>query len=262
MRHNALRAALTALLFATTGFGSASAGGGSALNVLGFSPDGRYFAFEQYGESNGPGAPYTSIAAIEVASNRLVKGFPLAASLDSQEPNGNKDPHDKLLAQVRAKAATDATPLLKTLGVSTPGRLIVSPGKSRARAMLDSDSVRVARQAATSTVTLPRDRFGRGAQLVLKEFDVALPRCKDLVSEGHPNGFGLTFERKGRPTIHLSRDQTIPAARGCPDRYGIAEVHALALPDGSTALAVLVQYFYQAHEGPDRRFLAVTGRIK
>ena len=88
-----------------------------------------------------------------------------------------------------------------------------------------------------------------------------MPRCKDLVSGEHPNGFGLTLERKGRPTIHLSRDQTIPTSRGCPERYGIAEAHAHPLPDGSTALAVIVQYFYTGFEGPDRRFIVVAGRV-
>ena len=262
MRYDALRAALLALLLAALTFSPAGAGDGSALNALGFSPDGRYFAFEQYGEQDGSGALYASIAAIEVANDRMVKGFPIASSLNPEETNRAKEPRDKLLAEVRAKVAAEAAALLKNLGVATPGRMLVSVRQSRPRELLDSEPVKAVRRAATVTLALPRDRFGRGTQLVLKEFDIALPRCKDLVIEGHPNGFGLTIERKGRPTIHLSRDQTIPAPRGCPDRYGLSEVHALYLPDGSTALAVLIQYFYQAFEGPDRRFLAVTGRVK
>jgi predicted secreted protein len=257
----AWRAAVLALLVVAWGT-AVPAGDGSALNALGFSPDGRYFAFEQYGEQDGSGALYASITAIEVASDRLVKGFPVAASLNPDETNRTKEPRDKLLAEVRAKSAAEAAPLLQKLGISTPGRLLAAVRRSRPREILDSEPVKTVRAAAITTLTLPRDRFGRGAQLILKEFDIALPRCKDLVLEGYPNGFGLTIERKGRPTIHLSRDQTIPAARGCPDRYGLAELHALNLPDGSTALAVLIQYFYHAFEGPDRRFLAVTGRVK
>ena len=262
MRYDALRAAGIALFLAALRISSASAGDGSALNVLGFSPDGRYFAFEQYGERDGSGALYTSITAIEVASDRIVKGFPFEASLNPDETDRTKEPRDKLLAEVRAKAAAEAAALLQKLDISKPGQLLASVSGSRPREILDSEPVKTVRAAATATLSLPRDRFGRGAQLVLKEFDIALPRCKDLVLEGHPSGFGLTIERKGRPTIHLSRDQTIPAARGCPDRYGLAEVHALNLSDGSTALAVLIQYFYHAFEGPDRRFLAVTGRVK
>jgi predicted secreted protein len=35
------------------GAADARAGDGSAIHVLGFSADGRYFAFEQYGEQDG-----------------------------------------------------------------------------------------------------------------------------------------------------------------------------------------------------------------
>jgi predicted secreted protein len=262
MRHPARGVALVALLLLAFGWGSARAGDGSALNVLGFSPDARYFAFEQYGEQDGSGALYSSITAIEVASDRVVKGSPVADSIHPEEANRTKEPRDKLLAEVRAKVAAQAAPLLKQLGIAGAGRLIESTSRAKSRTVLDSEEVKSVRQATVDSLPLLRDLFGRNARLVLRQFDIALPRCKDLVLEGHPNGFALTIERRGRPTIHLNRDQTIPPARGCPDRYGLAEVHALYLPDGSTALAVLIQYFYHAFEGPDRRFLAVTGRAK
>lgn len=262
MRRLLRRAAWFALLFAALCWKPAGAGDGSALNVLGFSANGRYFAFEQYGEQDGSGALYSSITAIEIAGDRPVKGMPVADSLNPEETNRTKEPRDKLLAEIRAKVAAQAAAQLKQLGISTPGRLLASVPKARAREVLDSEPVKSVRQAATMSLSLPRDIFGRSARLVLREFDIALPRCKDLVLEGHPNGFGLTIERRRQPTIHLRRDQTIPPSRGCPDRYGLAEVHSLALPDGSIALAVLIQYFYHAFEGPDRRFLAVTGRAK
>ncbi len=243
------------------GAGRATAGDGAALNVLGFSPDGRYFAFEQYGIEDGGGDIYSSITVIEVAGDRPVKGTPVTAVMDADHPEYGEDP-EKRLPTVRAKAAVDAAPLLQSLNISQPGRMVASAPASRARELLDYEPVKTAQKAVVGTLPLPKNGFGPDARLVLREFDIALPRCKDLVPSGHPNGFGLTLERKGRPTIHLSRDQTIPEARGCPERYGIAEVHALALPDGSTALAAVIQYFYFAFEGPDRRFLAVTGRVR
>ncbi len=240
--------------------GRADAGDGSALNVLGFSPDGRYFAFEQYGIEDGGGSIYASVTVLEVAGDRPVKGTPVTAVMDADDPDLGKKPPERQLAGVRGKAAADAADILKGLNISEPGRLVGAAPASRARELLDFDMAKTAQKAVVGTLPLPKDGFGPDARLVLREFDIALPRCKDLVLSGHPNGFGLTIERKGRPTIHLSRDQTIPELRGCPDRYGIAEVHALALPDGSTALAAVIQYF--ALEGPDRRFLAVTGRVR
>jgi predicted secreted protein len=251
-----------AVLFVlATAVKAAVAGDGAALNVLGFSADGRYFAFEQYGEQDGSGSLYSTIAALEVAGDRMVKGSPVAAIMDPDDPKLGKEPRDKQLGDVRAKAAADAAPLLQQLGIGHPGVMLAAVRRARSRAMLDAEGVKAARQAVLSTVALPAEAFGSDARLMLRDFDIALPRCKDLVSGEHPSGFGLTLERKGRPTIHLHRDQTIPEARRCPDQYGIAEAHALPLPDGSAALAVLIQYFYQAFEGPDRRFLAVTGRV-
>jgi predicted secreted protein len=252
----------TAILFALAlSVRTAAAGDGAAVNPLGFSADGRYFAFEQYGEQDGSGSLYSNITAIEVASDRLVKGSPVSAIMDPDDPKLGKEPRDKQLADIRAKAAADAAPLLLQLGITQPGVMVAAARGARSRTLLDAEQVKAVRQAAVSSIALPAETFGPDTRLALRGFDIALPRCKDLVSGEHPAGFGLTIERKGRPTIHLHRDQTIPASRGCPDLYGITEAHALPLPDQSTALAVIIQYFYQAFEGPDRRFIAVTGRV-
>lgn len=255
-------AILLALALALPLATAAGAGGGAAVNVLGFSADGRFFAFEQYGEQVGSGALYSTVAAIEIAGDRPVKGMPVTAIMDRDDPRFGKEPREKQLADIRANAVSDAAALLKQLGISPAGQMVASVRDSRARSMLTPEQVKTAMKAAVGTVALPADRFGPDTRLVLREFDIALPRCKDRVSGEHPNGFGLTLERKGRPTIHLRRDQTIPVARGCPETHGIAEVHAHALPDGSTALAVVIQYFYLVSHGPERRFLAVTGRVR
>jgi predicted secreted protein len=253
---------LALALAATAATPGALAGDGSAVNILGFSADGRYFAFEQYGEQDGSGSLYSTITVIETVGDRPVKGMPVTAIMDPDNPSLGKEPREKQLADIRAQAAADAAALLRQLGISAAGQMVASVRDSRARSQLPPDQVRTARKAVVGSIVLPADRFGPDTRLVLREFDVALPRCKDLVSGEHPNGFGLTLERKGRPTIHLSRDQTIPVSRGCPENYGFAEAHALPLADGSTALAVLIQYFYTAFEGPDRRFIVVTGRVR
>jgi predicted secreted protein len=239
----------------------AAAGDGAALNMIGFSADGRYFAFEQYGEQDGSGTLYSIITTLEVASDRLVKGSPTTVTMDADDPKLGKEPRKVQLDRIRAKAAAEAAILFKQLGIVRAGNVVASARRSRSVLMLDAEDVKAARHAAVSNLSLPADSFGPDAQLVLRDFDIALPRCKHLVAGEHPSGFGLTLERKSRPTIHLHRDQTIPSARGCPDRYGLADAMALPLPDGSAALAVLIQYFYQGLEGPDRRFLAVTGRV-
>ncbi len=238
------------------------AGDGAALHVLGFSSDGRYFAFEQYGEQDGSGALYSIVTAIEIVGGRTIKGMPVAVLMSPDHPDLSKQPRDQQLAAVRARAATSAATPLREFGISGAGQMIASTPDSRAGDLLSPEQVKTIMQAASGSMTLPTNRFGADARLALREFDIALPRCKKAGSGAHPVGFGLTLERKSRPTIHLNRDQTIPPARGCPERYGIAEAHTLPLPDGLSALAVVIQYFYPGFEGPDRRFMTVTSRVR
>jgi predicted secreted protein len=259
MRAGLRQAAIVLLSFAAPE--PAFAGNGSALNVIGFSPDGRYFAFEQYGEA-GPAMVYASITAMEVTSDKIVKGTPAIASFNLDASDRSLDARRKLLAQARVKASQEAASLLRIIQISEAGLPIGAIAKSRARQTLDAEAVKSVREEAIRTLSLPEQGFGPNSELVLKEFDIAMPRCSNPRGEGHPNGFALTLERKGRPTIHLSRDQTIPAWRGCPNRYGLSEVHVLPLPDGTISLATLIQFFNVTAEGTDRRFLAVTGRIR
>jgi predicted secreted protein len=81
--------------------------------------------------------------------------------------------------------------------------------------------------------------------------------CKTAVDWQKGAGFRLTLVR-GRETIVLNDDKTIPASRFCASGYGIAAVHAFDRPDGKVTLAVVLGMSLRGFEGDDRRFLAVT----
>ena len=53
---------------------SAFAGDAAAFQNLGFSPDGRYFMFAQYGVSESGSQPYAQIFTVDVPRNRFVPG--------------------------------------------------------------------------------------------------------------------------------------------------------------------------------------------
>ena len=139
----------------------AQAGDGAAVHVLGFSADGRYFAFEQYGEQDGSGSLHSTITAIEIAGDRLVKGMPVAAIMDPDNPALGKEPRDKQLADIRAKAAADAAALLQQLGISGAGHMVASVRDSRARSILQPEQVKTAQKAVGHNDRTARRAFRR-----------------------------------------------------------------------------------------------------
>ena len=77
--------ALALVLLMLLGCGRALAADGAAFNAIGYSPDSRYFAFEQYGVQDGSGFPYWDVFVIDLKTNEWVKGSPYRALLESEE---------------------------------------------------------------------------------------------------------------------------------------------------------------------------------
>lgn len=244
---------LLALLLLTATSPMAAANDATALNVLGFSPDGRFFAFEEYGESDASGMTYAYVRTIDVAANVFVKG----KQIKSEDPN---DDDIKGVAYRRADAMAKATTLLKPLKISRQNMLTVTVDSARPGEILMGSDILPLHENPLTGLALPEDWFGPDAKLTIASFSTKTRCFKDEGDDRTPAGLVLTLERKSKRT-ELNRDRNVPKSRGCVNAYGIAEVHALRLPGGQMALAAVLQYFAQGFEGPDRRFIAVTAKI-
>jgi hypothetical protein len=121
--------------------------------ILGFSPDGRYFAYEQFGFDLASGALSAAVVAIDRQTNGPAPGFPFgvlpdgpngevrwlaggfAADLDSiVTPDGDPD-----LERIRVLVHEQAAQKLRDLNIGSWGRRLAgvpltqrSPGESRA----------------------------------------------------------------------------------------------------------------------------------
>jgi predicted secreted protein len=102
------------LIVATT---SATAGDNAERAIIGFSPDGRYFAFEQYGVQDGSGFPFSEIFIVDLDANQWVKGSPFR---EKAEEDG------ALVSAARAKSAKAAQKLLTQLKTAEPGEILAS----------------------------------------------------------------------------------------------------------------------------------------
>lgn len=107
---------LALLLLVVLGGERALAANGAALNLIGYSPDGRFFAFEQYGHEDGSGFPYRDVFLIDLQKDEWVKGTPVEIWLEDDGAS---------LAAARDKARSAAA-ALAAAGVTAPAQLLAA----------------------------------------------------------------------------------------------------------------------------------------
>lgn len=232
-------AAIAALLSALATV--ARAGDVADLNVLGFSPDGKIFAFEEYGVQDGSGFPYANRFYIDTVTDRFLPGTPVRMRLDEETAtveqarhiarrDGEKIIGDAVLAQNRGFAAgVNAV----TEYSADPFRMAVNP----------------------RPVIHPIDD---PLEIRLEEIHLRAPEnCEAL---GEHMGFRLIRigTGDGDVTRVLHEDRTTPASRGCPNGYRIGGIQTFYPAVGEPVYAVLIAVSSYGFEGPDYRWMAVV----
>lgn len=234
-------AALLAGLVMFSMAGQASAGDTASLNVLGYSADGKVFAFEEYGVSDGAGFPYSNIYFIDTAQDRFLPGTPIRVRVEEEGPLG------KVREMARAKAA----------GLTAEYRLADNPGVIVAYnppSEIGSDPVTLryypylSAQLSGHTYTLALDQ---------REFPPS-PDCLNMT--GTYSGFTLrmTEQRGERADIVLHADSAVPKSRGCANDYRIGAVVSSEIDDVPQIAMIIVGSM--GFEGDDRRWIAVPIR--
>ncbi len=222
----------------------AAAGDTASVNVLGFSADGRVFAFEEYGVQDGSGFPYAHRFYLDTANDKFIAGTPIRVLLEDETLGvqaaraqarfrGEKIVKDATLDANRGNlagfnAVTEAS--------ADPHRLAVNP----------------------RSVFPPIDSL---LELRLEEFAIDPPqRCQGI--DGIV-GFRL-LRIDGTPggrTKLLHEDKTVPLSRGCPNGYRLSGIQTFFPDAGQDVYAVLIAIRRFGFEGPDFRWIAYTGRL-
>lgn len=237
-----MRRILLAILALLATAAAASAGDNADRTIIGFSPDGRVFAFEEYGIQDGSGFPYANIYFIDTATDTWLDGTPIRVRLDNENAT---------LDQAREQAFNLALPYLTRYQIGELGRLLVRDPITE----LSGDPhvaeflIRAFMPPALDTHTLT---------ITETVFPVANIGCPPEF--GPYQGFSLTLRLPGGETRTLHADTRIPDSRRCPLYYGISDVVAFDRQN-EVVLIVLVNIFSVGFEGPDRRYLAVATTI-
>ena len=217
----------------------AAAGDRALIDFIGYSEDGRYFAFEEFGVQDGSGFAYSSIYVVDLPADKWISGTPVRVVLEDDAAGP---------AAARAEAREQAAATLDRLAISAPVHLIALNGDGE-----PGDGLSL----AFGAVGYAPGELQSAYRLSLEIFDATSAEdCVSFLGE-EPKGYALLLEGEGE-SRELHRDAgTLPRSRGCPVTYRIYGV--AARPDtGSLDDAVAIVSVYPfGFEGPDRRFIAV-----
>lgn len=218
--------------------GNASAGDTASLNVLGYSPDGKVFAFEEYGISDGSGFPYSSIYFIDTAEDEFLPGTPIRIRVEEEG----------LLGKVRDMARAKAAALVAKYQLAdNPGVIVAYNPPSE----IDSDPHKL---RFFTYVSAPPYDDRNTLVLTVKDFP-ASPEC--VAFEDSYSGFTLTLtQHRGHAVDKVIHDDiAVPKSRRCPNEYRIGAVVSSEIREMPMIAMILVGSY--GFEGNDRRWIAV-----
>jgi len=235
--------------FSVTSF----AGDYANLRFIGFSNDGKYLAFEEWGEGD-PGGWYSSVYFIDVDKNSFA-----APPVNLWDEEGLKP-----LTALRGKSAALAAKNLRRFKIveGNTGRLLVahlltdwtyddsfiagSAGeKVRFNGYLNPNSpnqyefYELALKTVEDKTTECSNRTDRG----VFKFDLML----DYTAGSPENNWSQS----------LQKDSILPTRRNCPFGYRIESVYFY----NEDKIAVFLNVFSHGFEGPDMRYMVVTARM-
>jgi predicted secreted protein len=235
----AWRRIVAATCLMAAGAGPAAAGDRALLDLIGYSHDLRYLAFEEYGVNDGIETAFSNIYIVDLGNGDFTGGSPFRAEADENE--------QQPLAEIRARTADAAKAALGSLQVDTPvdidalsGDGVLGPA-SEMRFGLPVYGLEPATTQGDYTLSL-------------ETFDIPETACTGSVGTAR-QGFALKLSGDG-PARELHRDTTLPEWRECPVGYRLYAIVTPHQGDLSAGAAIVAAYPF-GFEGPSRRFVAV-----
>lgn len=223
--------------------GPALAGDRALIDFLGYSPDARYFAFEEFGVQDGSGFAYSTVYVVDLSTDSWVAGSPFKAQ-------AGDDDAEAPLAEIRAKAMTAAQPTLKQLEIAVPTEILALLGDGVEKA--DGKQIKWADTACCEPGQTQEDDT---YTLTLKTSPLTDDNgCGDITSSP-AIGFELSVDLGDETSVLHRDDGRIPKSRGCTVDY---RIYAVVMPfEQNYGRVAIISSYPFGFEGPDRRFLAV-----
>ncbi len=242
-RARSATAALAVILGVVLGLAQADAGDIAQRDIIGFSASGVHFAFEEFGTQDGSGFAYSNIYIIDVSTDSWQPGTPFRVRLEDETAS---------LETARTQAQSMAEPILDQLAIGAPPVHAASNPVTETSA--DPHHVTINPRPVLPAIDDP-------ISFTLVTYRLAgSETCEPF---GPMKGFRLSAERLSETgdAVLLHKDTAIPQSRGCPLDYRIADIFTFYPEGGAPVFAALIQIIAVGFEGPDGRFMAVTGTL-
>jgi predicted secreted protein len=254
MKISGICLSLAALFCVVLGLPSAARAATLAnLHFIGFSADGKYLAFENYGIGDGSGYPFSSIYLIDTAKNTLV-GKPFEVTIDDE--TGLAETARKRVAALARRKMRELRIVAGNTGELLAARLMTDRAFNDSLINGDAREQKVRFNGVKYLYT-----FDQYYELTLKAVPIKTAACpEDEAFDYHKLELILDHYEGGKktwmPTLTLQKDEKLPASRGCPVGYDIETVYAY-----KGKLAVFLRVWTPGYEGADINYLAVTGHF-
>lgn len=226
------------------------AGDYAALNFIGFSKDGKYLAFEEYGTQDGSGFPYSNIYFVDTTKNSYAAPA-VKVRLDNEAATES---------QARTRANRNAAANLRKLRIvaGNTGSLVVARLLTDLSVEKEPLKFEVGKsQSLNFTDYRNSNYFENEYNLTLAPSEVKNTVCNTYTDQPIYK-FELTLKDNRKETTKiLQRDASLPSARNCPLDYSVQNVYVY-----DNKIAVFLNVFTIGFEGPDMRFLVVAGNYK
>ena len=248
MRRNAVQVALarlaTSLLLVLALVLPAAAADRALINMIGYSQDGNYFAFEQYGIQDGSGFAFSDVFVVDLVNDKWTYGTPFEVQAEDET---------KPLSEVRAEAIAKAQDKLDEYKIDVPAQILtlIGDGMGSERGTRVSWST----PACCGVMQTQPDAF----HLMLSARGIS--STEDYCTDMSPVGFVLDYQDQyGVKQLHSDGD-VLPKSRGCTldyTIYAVVEPFSEYYADvfNRRRVAIITTYPF-GFEGVDRRFLVV-----
>lgn len=215
------------------------------IDFIGYSDDGRYFAFEEFGQTDGAGGNYVHIFVVDLSNDSWLPGTPVmvAEGGDTDEAPPLRDSRDKARAQV--------APLLAELRIDQPVSILALNGDGE---RADGKMMQFWTPSCCGIERTEDTEY----KLTLTTFAAkGADNCQDSYAlDMGVVGYALSVDVNDEHSeLHRDGDR-LPKSRGCTldyRLYGVVE----PFQGGPGARVAIVASYPFGFEGPDRRFLAV-----